>query len=213
MLIADLAAASEAVRATSSRLAKIAAIADVLSALGTDEASIAVAWLSGELRQRQIGVGYAALGGVPPPAASSTLTAKAVDDTFSQIKASVGAGSKGRRTQLLADLFAAATADEQRFLRGLLSGELRQGALAGVMTAAIARAAEVPLESVRRAAMVRGNLAAVAAAALSGGARALAQFRLEVGQPVSPMLAQGAADIDDALDRLGGLAAFETKLD
>jgi len=110
-------------------------------------------------------------------------------------------------------MFAKATDVEQRFLRGLLSGDLRQGALAGVMAAAIAKAAGVSVEAVRRAAMLRGDLPAVAAAALRGGPEALGRFRLQVGQPIGPMLAQTASDPGDALAKLNGRAAFEWKLD
>jgi len=114
---------------------------------------------------------------------------------------------------LLADLFGRATAIEQTFLRRLLAGELRQGALIGVMADAVAVAADVPAATVRRAAMLGGALPTVAAAALTGGAAALAAFTLTVGVPVGPMLAQTAADVGDALERLGGTAVFEAKLD
>ncbi|MGB3481612.1 MAG: ATP-dependent DNA ligase, partial [Mycobacterium sp.] len=130
-----------------------------------------------------------------------------------EIGAVAGPGSRTRRAGLLTDLFGAATSTEQAFLRRLLSGELRQGALAGVMADAVAKAAEVPVSQVRRAAMLGGALPAVAAAALTGGASALAAFTLQVGRPVSPMLAQTATGVAEALDKLGGTAIFEAKLD
>ncbi|CPR13126.1 ATP-dependent DNA ligase [Mycobacterium bohemicum DSM 44277] len=130
---------SQAVGATSSRLAKVAHIADLLRRAEADDVAIVVSWLSGELRQRQIGVGWAALQSPPPPAPQPTLTVGGVDAAFSEIGAVSGKGSQGRRAELLARLFAAATETEQAFLLRLLGGELRQGALAGVMADAVAR--------------------------------------------------------------------------
>jgi DNA ligase-1 len=211
--LADVAAASADVGATSSRLAKAARLADLLRATDVDDIAVVVSWLSGELPQRQIGVGWAALRSLPDPAAHPSLSVATVHETFTAIGATSGAGSQARRAELLNGVFRAATEQEQIFLRRLLSGELRQGALLGVMTDAIAKAAEVPAAEIRRAAMVRGDLPAVASAALTEGVAALARFRLEVMRPVGPMLAQTASSVADALDRLGGTAAFEAKLD
>jgi DNA ligase-1 len=211
--LADVAAASADVGATSSRLAKAARLADLLRATDPADAAVVVSWLSGELPQRQIGVGWAALRSLPDPATAPSLTVAGVHETFDRIKATSGPGSVARRTDLLNTLFVAATEAEQLFLRRLLGGELRQGALLGVMTDGIAKAADVPAAEVRRAAMLRGDLPAVAEAALSGGVDALAQFRLEVMRPVGPMLAQTATSVADALDRLGGEGVFEAKLD
>ena len=136
-----------------------------------------------------------------------------VDAAFSAIGAVAGKGSQARRAELIGDLFAAATEPEQVFLRRLLGGELRQGALAGVMADAVARAGGIPATAVRRAAMLGGDLPGVAAAALTGGAAALADFTLRVGRPVGPMLAQTSTGVGDALHRLGGEAVFEAKLD
>jgi DNA ligase-1 len=217
VLLVDVATASADVGAMSSRLAKTARIADVLSGAGAAHdarlIALAVAWLSGELPQRQIGVGWAALRSLPEPATAPTLTVTAVDAAFSRIGAVAGKGSQARRAAAVAELFAAATPVEQTFLRRLLTGELRQGALIGVMADAVAKAAGVPAAGVRRAAMLAGDLPAVAAAALTGGDAALAQFVLQVGRPVGPMLAQTAAGVAEALDRLGGTAVFEAKLD
>jgi DNA ligase 1 len=210
--LADLASTSDVVGATSKRLAKRAALADLLHRLDPDDVATAVAWLSGELRQRQIGVGWASLRAVPEPAAEPSLTVAAVDAGFDRIKATTGAGSQARRADALAALFGAATAREQVFLRALLGGELRQGALAGVMTDAVAAAAELPVADVRRAVMLRGDLPAVAEAAMRDGAAGLAAFRLEVGRPIAPMLAQTATDCADAIERVGP-AAVEWKLD
>lgn len=213
MLVAEVAAASADVGATSSRLAKRARIAELLAAAPAAEVPIVVSWLSGDLPQRQIGVGWAALRTVPEAAAEPTLQVADVDATFTEIKATTGKGSQAARADLLAALFGAATQGEQTFLRRLLGGELRQGALAGVMADAVAQAAQVPAAAVRRAAMLGGALPAVAAAVITDGEAGLAAFRLQVGRPVGPMLAQTASGVGDALERLGGEAVFEAKLD
>ncbi|AFC55398.1 MULTISPECIES: ATP-dependent DNA ligase [Mycobacterium] len=215
MLLLDVAKASTDVGSTSSRLRKVAHIADLLARAAPDPAlvMIVVSWLSGELRQRQIGVGWAALRSRPPPASHATLTVGAVDATFSEIGAVSGKGAQARRAALLTTLFAAATEAEQTFLLRLLGGELRQGALAGIMADAVAKAAGIPAAAVQRAAMLGGDLPAVAAAALSGEPAALQAFTLRVGRPVGPMLAQTAPSVADAIERHGGRAIFEAKLD
>jgi DNA ligase 1 len=215
VLLIDVATTSAEVGGSASRLVKSARIADLLSRAKSDPALVAiiVSWLSGELPQRQIGVGWAALRSLPPAAAQPSLTVVGVDATFSAIGAVSGKGSQGRRAELVAGLFASASETEQAFLRRLLTGELRQGALAGVMADAVAAAAKIPAAAVRRAAMLGGDLPAVAAAGLTGGTAALEAFTLRVGQPVGPMLAQTATSVADALEKLGGTAAFEAKLD
>lgn len=215
MLLLDVATTSLDVGGTSSRLTKVARIADLLrrAADDPDGVAIVVFWLSGELRQRQIGVGWASLRSRPPPASHPTLTVAGVDAGFSEIGAVSGKGSQARRAELIAGLFAAATDTEQTFLLRLLSGELRQGALAGIMADAVAKAADLPLASIQRAAMLGGDLPGVAAAALGGGAGALDAFALRVGRPVGPMLAQTATGVADALERHGGTTIFEAKLD
>lgn len=214
MLLGDVAAASADVGATTSRLAKVARIAELLGRIAEPRmVAIVVSWLSGELPQRQIGVGWASLRALPPGAAQPSLTVLGVDAAFTDIGAVAGKGSQARRAELLDGVFTAATETEQLFLRRLLSGELRQGALAGVMADAVAKAAGLPAAAVRRAAMLGGDLPGVAASALTGGAEALGEFTLRVGRPVGPMLAQTATDVADALERLGGEAVFEAKLD
>ena len=213
MLLSEIAEVSRAVAGTSARLAKIELLAAALREAGPLEVPIAVAYLSGELPQRQIGVGWAALRDGFAPAPAPTLTLSEVDSGFSAIGAVSGKGSAAARKALVGELFGRATADEQRFLVGLLSGELRQGALEGVMTEAVARAADVPVAEVRRAMMLRGSLGVVAAAALSGGSEALGAFGLEVGRPVRPMLATSAPTIEDALAKIDGPVAVEWKLD
>jgi DNA ligase 1 len=217
VLLVDVAVASADVGAVSARSAKIGRIADLLSIAAAEDdpqlVAVVVSWLSGELPQRQIGVGWAALRSLPSAAAAPSLTVPGVHSTFTEIGLVSGAGSQARRADLLTALFAASTEAEQTFLRRLLSGELRQGALVGVMADAVAKAAAVPAAEVRRAAMLGGELPTVAAAALTDGRAALAAFTLQVGRPVGPMLAQTATGVDDALERLGGTAVFEAKLD
>jgi DNA ligase-1 len=215
VLLIDVATTSVDVGGSASRLAKIARIADLLGRAESDPALVAivVAWLSGELPQRQIGVGYAALRSLPPAAAQPSLTVDGVHARLSEIGAVAGKGAQARRAGLVADLFSSATEVEQTFLRRLLTGELRQGALIGVMADAVAKAAQIPAVAVRRAAMLGGDLPAVAAAGLTGGTAALDAFTLRVGRPVSPMLAQTAAGVSEALEKLGGEGIFEAKLD
>jgi len=210
-----VAATSVEVGGTSSRLTKVAHIAELLrrAAAEPDVVAIIVSWLSGELRQHQIGVGWASLRSRPPPASDPVLTVIGVDATFSKIGAVSGKGAQATRAELVAGLFAAATETEQAFLLRLLGGELRQGALAGIMADAVAKAAGIPAPAVQRAAMLGGDLPAVAAAGLSGGAVALDAFTLRVGRPVGPMLAQTATGVADALERHGGTTIFEAKLD
>jgi DNA ligase-1 len=215
VLLIDVATTSVDVGGSVSRLAKIARIAELLGLAKSDPTLVAivVAWLSGELPQRQIGVGWTALRSVPPAAVQPSLTVTGVDAAFSAIGAVSGKGSQARRAELVAALFGSATAVEQTFLRRLLTGEMRQGALAGVMADAVAAAAQIPAAAVRRAAMLGGDLPAVAAAGLTGGTAALDTFTLRVGRPVEPMLAQTAAGVTEALEKLGGEGVFEAKLD
>jgi len=214
MLLAELLAASERVAATRSRLAKIDALAQCLRRLEPSEIALGVAYLSGDTRQGRIGIGYATLkeARAAKRASSPRLTLAQVDEALASISQIKGEGSAAERQRLLAELFARATAPEQDFLARLLLGELRQGALEGIMLDAIAKAANLPPGRVRAAAMRAGGLAAVAKAALTEGEKGLARFALRVFQPVQPMLAQPAEDVADALERLG-TAAFEWKLD
>jgi ATP-dependent DNA ligase I len=213
MLLAEVASVSQEVGATSARLGKVAALAAALRAASLDEVPVVVAYLSGELPQRQIGVGWATLKDARPSAEAAVLTVAEVDAAFTVIGSAAGKGSAAERKRLVHELFGRATADEQHFLVRLLSGELRQGALDGVMTDAVAKAAGVPVADVRRAVMLSGSLSSAAQAALGGGSEALATFGLQVGRPVKPMLAASEATITEALARVGGEAAIEWKLD
>jgi DNA ligase-1 len=214
VLFADLAATSAAVTAVSGRKAKVDLLARALRGL-SDPGEIAAgsAYLSGEMRQRQIGVGYAGLRDLPPAADAATLSVLDVDRAFAEMGAVSGQGSQARRKALVHALFARATGDEQRMLVAIIGGELRQGAQAGLMADAIASAAGVAVTSIRRALLLSGDLKTVATAALLGGEAALHEFTLTVGRPVAPMLAQSAPDIDAALEATGVPAAVDAKLD
>jgi DNA ligase-1 len=210
--LAELVDTSAAVTATRARNAKIAALADLLRRVPPDEVAPVVSWLSGELTQRQIGVGWALARDATPPAAARSLTVGEVEDAFTRIGRLAGAGSQAARREAVRELLARADAEEQAFLVRLLLGDLRQGALAGVMADAAARAAGVPAADVRRALTLHGDLAAVAAIALRDGAAGLADVRLEVGRPLAPMLAGTAPDVGAALAKAGP-AAVDYKLD
>ena len=217
VLFADLAATSSAVAATSGRRAKIDLLAGALKGLAQSgdlrEIEAGAAYLAGEMRQRQIGVGWASLRDLPPSSDAATLTVRDVDDRLAEMGAVAGVGSQSRRRALVQSLFGAATADEQRLLSGIMSGEVRQGAQAGLLADAIAMAAGVASTVVRRALLLSGDLKTVAAAALIGGVTALAEFRLTVGRPLAPMLAQAAGSIDEALTATGLPASVDAKLD
>ena len=213
MLLADLVATSTAVASTRARSAKIAAISELLVRLAPDEVVPAVGFLTGEPRQGRVGVGWATVFNLEVAhAATPSITIADVDHALDEIVGTTGSGSVAARQQILGDVFARATADEADFLRRLLVGELRQGALAGLMADAIARAASVPAALVRRAAMLSGDLGRVAAVALHDGEAGLHGIGLEVGRGIQPMLAAGSPDVAAALADVG-LASVEWKLD
>ncbi len=232
MLLKEVVRTSEAVAAAPGRRAKIAEISALLSRASPSEVPVAVAFLSGELRQRQIGVGYAALGkllGEPAGTAGAPvppLTVAGTDAVFGQIGEVSGTGTQAERNRLLAGVFAQAGPQERAFLVRLIAGELRQGALEGVMVEAVAGAAGVAAAEVRRAHLLAGSLPLVAQAAL-GAARppsgpaepnaaaalaALRAFSLQVGRPLRPMLASSAGSLAAALGRISP-AALEWKID
>ncbi|MEV0588743.1 ATP-dependent DNA ligase [Nonomuraea sp. NPDC050310] len=213
MLLIDVVRVSEAVARTSARLGKIGHLAELLGRVGPDEAEIAISYLSGELPQRQIGVGWRTLQDLPQPKLVATATLTDIDALLTRIKAVSGQGSQAARKALVHELFAGVTSQEQSFLIRLLSGELRQGALDGVMIEAVAKSSGAPSADVRRALTLRGWLPAVGAAALSGGVEALHAFKLEVGRGISPMLAGSAPNVAAALEKIGGPASLEWKLD
>jgi DNA ligase-1 len=214
-LFAHLVGTSQRVGAVPGRLAKVRELAALIRSLTPDEIDIAVHYLSGEIPQGKIGIGQAALRAAAQHAASGreSLSIGGVDQLLTTLANTRGSGSSAKRAQTLRELFSLATKDEQQFLLRLIVGELRQGALAGVMVDAIAAAAELPVAAIRRAAMYSRSLGAVARAALLEGSDALSRFQLELFSPVFPMLAQTAADVEEALEELTGPVAFEWKMD
>ena len=213
VLFDDVVTASGAVTATAGRLEKVGHLAALLERAAPDEMAIAVAFLSGTLRQGRIGVGGARLRALEAaPASSPSLTLADVDAAFADIAATAGRGSAQDRHAKLTALLGRATADEQHMIMRLLVGELRQGALEGVLVEAVARAAKVPADVVRRAVMMAGNLGDVATQAMTGGIEALAAYQVQVLRPLDPMLADSAPTVDEALERLGR-AIFEWKID
>jgi len=214
MLLDDIVQRSLAVAATRSRKKKVALLADLLAATPPEARLRVTAWLGGTLPQGKVGVGPATLYRTPPPPPSPTpsLTVDDLHAACDALGAISGPGAAAERRAQLDALLGAATEAEQRFIAGVLVGEVRQGALDGVLTLAIARAAGVPDTAVRRAAMLAGNLPEIARDAFTGGEAALSRYRLEVFRPIQPMLAQTAEDLDDAWVRVPS-RVIEHKLD
>jgi DNA ligase 1 len=214
MQLAELATASGRVAETRSRLQKRALLSECLRAARPDEIAVVVRYLIGELPQGRIGLGPAIIRSAADaaPAEAATLSVRDVDAAFERIAAARGKGSQAARRELLTGLLGNATPSERDFLFRLIVGELRQGALEGVLVEAIADAAAVPIGDVRRAVMLAGEPASVAEAVLKDGRAGLAWFRLTPLSPIQPMLAQPARDADEALAALGE-AVFEYKLD
>lgn len=206
-------ATSRDVAALPGRLAKIARLAECIRTAPPDEVPIVVSFLAGEPRQRQLGVGWAAFrDGLPAPAQRPELAITEVDEAFAAISLAQGPGSQRVRRDQLTGLLSRATDDEQQFIVRLVGGELRHGAQGGLLLDAVAHAFDVPVDVVRRAVMLGGDLPAAAAVAAARGAPGLRAVGLEVGRPVHPMLAGTGADLDAALARTGD-AAVEWKLD
>jgi DNA ligase-1 len=214
-LLFNLVSTSERVGATAARSTKVRELAAFLRALPADEIEIAVHYLSGDIPQGRIGIGYSTLrdAASSPPAQAATVSISELDRSLTLLAAIRGTGSSARRATALRELFSRATASEQKFIPRLLVGELRQGALAGVMAEAIAAAAEIPAAQTRRAIMYSRSLGAVARVALLEGPQALERFQLQLFAPILPMLAQTAADVSEALQELHGEVAFEWKMD
>jgi DNA ligase-1 len=213
MRLARLVATSEAIAATRSRNTKARHLGELLTDIGPEELPLAVSYLGGELPQGRIGLGYAMVYGVDiAPAPGPTLELLDVDAALERINGMSGPGSKAMRVEALEELLSAATEPEQDFLRRLILRELRQGALEGIMVDALAAATGIDADDVRRAAMVTGDLPAVATAAITGGADAIAGFHLRLFRALQPMLAQTTEDATTALDRFAPAVA-EAKLD
>jgi DNA ligase 1 len=213
MLLADVVATSAAVAATRSRKQKVAALADRLAQMSSEEVEIGARYLAGLTTQDRLDVGWRLLGDIEvAPAAEATLTLTAVDAALEELTTISGTGARSARRALLERLLGVATVEEQVFLRGLMLGELRQGALAGIVAQAIAAAWDVPEPAVRRALLLHADVGAVAAAAQGGGVGALDAFRLELFRPLAPMLASTSAGVGDAMEGLSE-ALVEHKLD
>ena len=222
MLLLDVVHVSAAVAATRSRKAKVAAIADLLARARDDQdpdaaVETVVAFIGGSLRQRRTGLGWRGLSALPAPTDEASLTVAGVDAAFEALAAMSGPGSQAARAEAVASLFAAATAEEQPWMRGLVTGEVRQGASGALVQEALAVVAEVPVTAVRRAAMLAGSTLPVVRPAFDGGVTALQEIGLEVGRPVLPMLASSAKTMGEALSKAGGAdggaVAVDTKLD
>jgi DNA ligase 1 len=213
MLLADVVGASERVAATSSRSHKVAILAELLRRLDASEVPIAVALLSGVPRQGRIGVGYSTIYGIEEqPAGEASLTIDELNRTISEIQGATGSGSGAARRQLLRELLGRATRQEADFVRRLFTGELRQGALAGLMVDAIARAAGVSAEIARRALMLSGDLTRTAEIAMTSGEGGLRAVGFEIFRPIFPMLASAAEGVGEAVASFGR-ASVEWKLD
>jgi DNA ligase-1 len=217
--LAELAAASERVAAAAGRNNKANQLADVLRRIDRTEIPFAVASLSGRARQGRIGIGYAAIRAAfdtvsrpDSPSSAEPLTLLDVDRAFDELMIVKGRGSAHAKAHILTDLFSRAGELERSFIVRVMLGDVRQGALGGIMEEAVARASSVPVDRIRRAAMFAGSLEPVALAVLSDGERGLASFQLALFQPIRPMLAQPAEGIAEALQR-NDTAAFETKTD
>ena len=212
-LFADVVTASAGVAATSSRSAKVAILADLLGRLEPGEVPVVVGILSGVPRQGRVGVGYATIGAISrPPAVEPSLSVEDVDRAISEVEAATGSGSAARRRELLETLLGRATEPEAAFLVGLLTGGLRQGALAGLMADAVAKAAAVPGAIARRALMLSGDLTEMARIAMADGEEGLRAVGFEIFRPILPMLASTGATVAEALDGME-LASVEFKLD
>ena len=213
MLLAELVATSAAVAATRSRLTKVATLAQALTAAAPDEVEIVAAYLAGSLRQRRTGVGWRSARATVAAAADPSLTVIEVDAAFEHLSTLAGTGSQLERKRQLDDLMGRATADEQRWLAGVITGETRQGALDGLMVDALIKASGLPAGSIRRAVMLAGVTGPVATAALTGGAEAVAAIGLVVGRPIRPMLAASSKSVTEAIETLTAPVGVEAKLD
>ena len=213
MLLVRVVETSRRVAETTKRRDKIDALAELLRQTPPDEIPIIVPWLAGATRQGRIGIGYATIrDAMGASAAQATLEVADIDRMLEAFAGVQGAGSAARRREVLAAVFARATQAEQQFLTGLLMGELRQGALEGIMVEAVAKAAGLSTARVRQAVMMAGDIAPVARAVLERGEAGLSGYDLQLFRPVQPMLAQSADDVGEALEELGE-AALEYKFD
>lgn len=212
MLFADVARVSRDIARTSARSRKTALLADFFRVAEPADMPVAIAYLAGRLPQGRLGVGWSVLRDRAGPASEPTLTVREVDSALTAVGEVSGTGAQAGRRALIQDLFGAATAQEQEYLLGLITGEVRQGALDAAAVEGLAAATEAPAAEVRRAVMLAGALEPVAQALLARGPAGLAEFALTVGRPLLPMLASSAKSVEEAL-RKAGPCAVEEKLD
>jgi DNA ligase-1 len=241
LLLSDLVDTSAQVRATPSRIVKRRVMAELFVRLAPGDLALAVSYLSGEIPQGRLGVGWkavaSALEGLDagaqeveirvanlslpfPPAAVSTgspdiatpLTIADTDRAFQALAENRGPGSTRRAAEILADLFRRTDQAGRDFLVALIAGELRQGALRAVVREAVAEALGVDPAAVLRAEMFGGDLAQVTTTLRAHGTEALSRFALQPMVPVAPMLAQSVSTAEEAAQ--GPLpVATEPKLD
>ena len=213
----ELVQTSARIGESSSRLRKVELLATLLRGLEPNEVPIALGFLTGWPRQGKLGVGWATLDAARPPetVAEPKLSLTDIDEVFTELKAVKGKQSGAERRRILTELMARATADEQQFLFALAIGEVRHGALEGVMAEAVAKASGLPADRVRRAAMLAGDLGVVAEAVLAQGEAGLTQWSLQLFRPIQPMLADSAPNVGEALQELGAgtPVSIEWKLD
>ncbi|WP_330456443.1 ATP-dependent DNA ligase [Streptomyces sp. NBC_00820] len=212
MLLTRLAEVSREVAATAARNRKTALLAELFQDAEADDVPIVIPYLAGRLPQGRLGVGWKVLSRPVPPAAEPSLTVREVDARLTELGNVSGPGSQAERARIVGELMGAATEGEQHFLLGLLTGEVRQGALDAVAVEGLAQATGADASDVRRAVMLAGSLQTVARALLADGPASLDGFRLTVGRPVLPMLAQSASSVAEAVGKLGA-CAVEEKLD
>ncbi|MFI2373852.1 ATP-dependent DNA ligase [Streptomyces sp. NPDC018964] len=212
MLLSRLARVSQEVAAAPARSRKIELLAELFREAEAEDVPVVIPYLAGRLPQGRIGVGWKVLSRPVAPAAEPSLTVREVDARLTALGEVSGPGSQAERARLVGELLGASTEEEQRFLSGLLTGEVRQGALDAVAVEGLARATGAPPADVRRAVMLAGSLRSVAGALLADGPGALDRFRLTVGRPVLPMLAHSASSVAEAVEKLGA-CAVEEKLD
>jgi DNA ligase-1 len=221
VILNQLVLTSAQIAETSSRLKKVERLATLLRGLEPNEIRIAIGFLTGWPRQGKLGIGWATLGSARPDAAAAPgLTLTDVDDAFTALQGIKGKNSAAERRRVLGELMSRATSEEQNYLFAVSIGEVRHGALEGVMTEAVAKASSLPADKVRRAAMLAGDLGAVAEAVLMEGEAGLTRWSLQLFRPVQPMLADSAETVAEALAELAGddpaapqPASIEWKLD
>jgi DNA ligase 1 len=212
-LLADVVTASRSLTDTSSRSRKVAILSELLGRLDASEVAVAVGFLAGVPRQGRVGIGYSTIYGIErAPAREASLTIDDLDRAIAEVQGMTGSGSAARRKEMLGQLLGRATDQEADFVKRLFTGELRQGALAGLMVDAIAKAAGTSGELARRALMLSGDLTRTAEVAITQGEEGLRAVGFEIFRPILPMLASTAASVPEAVGSFDR-SSVEWKLD